>query len=183
MGLKQLYQPESKDPLAAFSQDSFARVGGAGGAGARARPSGGLRRRARRGRLPPLPRLLSAANGLLEVPVTEERFAVRIRGRGPGRMPLLTNYVDPEDESEQAMLPEGADGSIPFANLLDAVIASTSFPGAFPPRAVKHCVVATQGKGAAVLPGERGDLGPLRRRRRLRQLTAPARGHARRGRA
>jgi predicted acylesterase/phospholipase RssA len=152
MGLKQLYQPDSKDPLAAFSQDSFARVGALVEQElARGLPEGcDVVLGVAASRLSP--RLLSAANGLLEVPVTEERFAVRIRGRGPGRMPLLTNYVDPEDESEQAMLPEGADGSIPFANLLDAVIASTSFPGAFPPRSVKHCVVATLGRAPPYCP-------------------------------
>jgi hypothetical protein len=152
MGLKQLYRPDSTNPLAAFSQDSLVRVGTL------------VEEELARG-LPEdcdvvlgivasrlSPRLLHAAGGRLKVPVTEERFSVRLRGRGPGRMPLLTNYVDPDDADEQALLPEAADGSVPFADLLDAVIASTSFPVAFPPRAVKHCVVATKGKTRPFCP-------------------------------
>ena len=152
MGLKQLYRPDSTNPLAAFSQDSLVQVGRL------------VEEELARG-LPEScdvvlgivasrlsPRLLQAAADRLKVPVTEEHFAVRLRGRGPGRMPLLTNYVDPDDEEEQALLPEGADGSVPFADLLDAVIASTSFPVAFPPRAVKHCVVRTKGKAPPFCP-------------------------------
>jgi len=152
MGLKQLYRPDSTDPLAAFSQDSLVRVGSL------------VEEELARG-LPEdcdvvlgivasrlSPRVLHAANGRLTVPVTEEPFSVRLRGRGQGRMPLITNYVDPDAEGEQALLPEAADGSVPFAHLLDAVIASTSFPGAFPPRAVKHCVVTTKDKTRPFCP-------------------------------
>jgi predicted acylesterase/phospholipase RssA len=152
MGLKQLYRPDSTNPLAVFSQDSLVRVGTM------------VEEELARG-LPEScdvvlgivasrvsPRLLHAAADRLKVPVTEERFSVRLRGRGPGRMPLLTNYVDPDDQDEQALLPEAADGSVPFAYLLDAVIASTSFPVAFPPRAVKHCVVGTKDKTPPFCP-------------------------------
>jgi hypothetical protein len=152
MGLKQLFRPDGKNPLAAFSQDSLVRVGTL------------VEEELARG-LPEdcdvvlgivasrvSPRLLHAASDRLKVPVTEERFSLRIRGRGPGRMPLLTNYVDADDEDEQAMLPEGPDGTVPFAALLDAVIASTSFPIAFPPRPVKHCVVETKGKTRPFCP-------------------------------
>jgi hypothetical protein len=69
-------------------------------------------------------------------------------------MPLLTNYVDPDAVDEQALLPERPDGSIPFPGLLDAVIASTSFPAAFPPRAVRHCVVRTRGRSPPFCPEE-----------------------------
>ena len=86
------------------------------------------------------------------MPVTEEHFVVRIRGRGAGRVPLLTNYANPDSLDEQAFLPEAADGSVPFPALLDAVIASTSFPVAFPPRPVKHCVVRTRGRTAPFCP-------------------------------
>ena len=57
---------------------------------------------------------------------------VRIRGRGEGRLPLITNYVDPDSFDDQAFLREASDGSIPFPALLDAVIASTSFLGGLP---------------------------------------------------
>jgi predicted acylesterase/phospholipase RssA len=152
MGLKQLFRPEDVSPVAAFSQKSFQEVGKM------------VERELAEG-LPEScdvvlgivasrlsPRLLEAADGRLKVPVTEERFVVRIRGQGPGRMPLLTNYVDPDTVDEQALLPEGADGTVPFPALLDAVIASTSFPAAFPPRPVRHCVVRTRGRTAPFCP-------------------------------
>ena len=183
MGLNQLFRPDSKSPVAAFSQQSFQEVGAM------------VEEELARG-LPEdcdvvlgvvasrlSPRLIEAAEGRLKVPVTEEHFVVRIRGRGEGRPPLITNYVDPDSLDEQALLPEAGDGSVPFAALLDAVIASTSFPVAFPPRPVKHCVVRTRGRTAPVLPGGVGHHEPLRRRRRLRQLPAPAGRHLRRGRA
>ena len=120
MGLKQLYRPDSTNPLAVFSQDSLVRVGTM------------VEEELARG-LPEScdvvlgivasrvsPRLLHAAADRLKVPVTEERFSVRLRGRGPGRMPLLTNYVDPDDQDEQALLPEAADGSVPFAYLVNS---------------------------------------------------------------
>ena len=152
MGLKQLYRPDGPSSLAAFSQDSLVRVGTL----VEEELSRGLPEHCDvvlgivASRLSP--RLLNAASDRLKVPVTEERFTVRIRGRGPGRMPLLTNYVDLDEVDEQALLPEAADGSVPFAGLLDAVIASTSFPVAFPPRPVKHCVVRTQGKHPPFCP-------------------------------
>jgi predicted acylesterase/phospholipase RssA len=155
MGLTQLYRPEATSPVAAFSQKTFQDVGTM------------VEEELARG-LPEScdvvlgivasrlsPRLLEAAEGRLKVPVTEEHFVVRIRGRGEGRIPLITNYVDPDSLDEQAFLPESADGSVPFASLLDAVIASTSFPVAFPPRAVNHCVVRTRGRTAPFCPDAR----------------------------
>ena len=152
MGLNQLFRPDSRSPVAAFSQESFQHVGAM------------VEEELARG-LPEdcdvvlgivasrlSPRLLEAADGRLKVPVTEEHFVVRIRGRGEGRHPLITNYVDPDSLDEQAFLPESRDGSVPFQHLLDAVIASTSFPVAFPPRPVKHCVARTRGKTAPFCP-------------------------------
>jgi hypothetical protein len=155
MGLTQLYRPDATSPVAAFSQKAFQDVGtmveeelARGLPGSCDVVLGIVASRLS-------PRLLEAAEGRLKVPVTEEHFVVRIRGRGEGRMPLITNYVDPDSVDEQAFLPESADGSVPFASLLDAVIASTSFPAAFPPRAVKHCVVRTRGGTAPFCPEAR----------------------------
>jgi predicted acylesterase/phospholipase RssA len=155
MGLTQLFRSDDTSPVAAFSQKAFQDVGAM------------VEEELARG-LPETcdvvlgiatsrlsPRLLEAAEGRLNVPVTQEHFVVRIRGRGEGRMPLLTNYADPDSLDEQAFLPEAADGSIPFPALLDAVIASTSFPVAFPPRAVKHCMVRTRGSTAPFCPDAR----------------------------
>ena len=155
MGLTQLYRPDATSPLAAFSQKTFQDVGtmveeelSHGLPGSCDVVLGIVASRLS-------PRLLEAAEGRLKVPVTEEHFVVRIRGRGEGRMPLITNYADPDSLDEQGFLPESADGSVPFAALLDAVIASTSFPVAFPPRAVKHCVVRTRGRTAPFCPDAR----------------------------
>ena len=155
MGLRQLFRPEEISPVAAFSQKTFQEVGAMVEEElARGMPeSCDVVLGVAASRLSP--RLLEAAEGRLNVPVTQEHFVVRIRGRGDGRTPLITNYVDPDSLDEQGLLPESADGSVPFAALLDAVIASTSFPVAFPPRAVKHCVVRTRGLTAPFCPEAR----------------------------
>ncbi|HEU4533513.1 MAG TPA: patatin-like phospholipase family protein, partial [Polyangiaceae bacterium] len=70
----------------------------------------------------------------------EERFALRVRGRGAGREPGLTNYVDPAYQFGQPMLPEGADRQVAFAALRELLYASSAFPIAFPPVNLAHCV-------------------------------------------
>jgi hypothetical protein len=87
-----------------------------------------------------VPRFVTTEGERLRLPRVEEHFVVRIEGRGAGRKPRLTNYADPRWEGEQALLPE-EDGEVVFSGLVDALFASTAFPGAFPPQAVKHCVV------------------------------------------
>ena len=87
-----------------------------------------------------VPRMVTTEGDRLQLPRVEEHFVVRIQGRGTGKPPRLTNYVDPKWEGEQALLPE-KDGEVIFEGLVDALYASTAFPGAFPPQAVRHCVV------------------------------------------
>lgn len=87
------------------------------------------------------PRTVRAAKGRLELPTMEEKFALRIRGRGAGRPPSVTNYVEPRYELEQVMLPTGAGGEVPFSSLRDLVFASTAFPLAFPPQRLDHCSI------------------------------------------
>ncbi|HET8540333.1 MAG TPA: patatin-like phospholipase family protein [Anaeromyxobacter sp.] len=87
-----------------------------------------------------VPRVVTTEGEKLRLPRVEEHFQVRVQGRGLGRSPRLTNYVDPSWQGEQALLPE-KDGEVVFAGLVDALFASTAFPGAFPPQAVQHCVV------------------------------------------
>jgi hypothetical protein len=88
-----------------------------------------------------VPRYVTTEGERLRLPRVEEHFVVRIQGRGAGKPPRLTNYVDPKWEGEQALLPE-KDGEVVFSGLMDALFASTAFPGAFPPQAVGHCVVS-----------------------------------------
>jgi hypothetical protein len=87
------------------------------------------------------PRTVRAARGRLELPSMEEKFALRIRGRGKGLPPSVTNYVQPGHEFEQVMLPAGADGEVAFSSLRDLVFASTAFPLAFPPQRLAHCAI------------------------------------------
>ncbi len=89
-----------------------------------------------------VPRVITTEGDRLRLPRVEEHFVVRIQGRGKGKVPRLTNYVDPNWQGEQALLPEGKNGEIIFAGLIDALFASTAFPGAFPPQSVRHCVVS-----------------------------------------
>lgn len=94
-----------------------------------------------------VPRVVTTEGDRLRLPRVEEHFVVRVQGRGAGKPPRLTNYVDPTWQGEQALLPE-KDGEVVFAGLVDALFASTAFPGAFPPQAVRHCVVRGGRSGA-----------------------------------
>ncbi|NNB96488.1 patatin-like phospholipase family protein, partial [Corallococcus exiguus] len=79
------------------------------------------------------PRALQAANGRLDLPRLEEKFAIRIQGRGPGRTPRATNYTTREGRRLELLLETDENGEIPFANLRELLLASMSFPIAFPP--------------------------------------------------
>ena len=98
------------------------------------------------------PRLRPLAGGRTTIPRTLERFALRVQGRGPGRPPRFTNYLDPDSEEEQPALPEEADGSVAFAHVRDLLIASAAFPVAFPPQPVAHCMPVTRGKKPPFCP-------------------------------
>jgi Patatin-like phospholipase len=100
-----------------------------------------------------VPRTVTTEGDRLSLPRVEEHFVVRIQGRGAGKPPRLTNYVDPKWPGEQTLLPE-KDGEVIFSGLVDALFASTAFPGAFPPQAIRHCVVS--GVAAKKCPPEKG---------------------------
>jgi hypothetical protein len=93
-----------------------------------------------------VPRVVTTEGERLRLPRVEEHFVVRVQGRGAGKTPRLTNYVDPRWDGEQVLLPE-KDGEVLFSGLVDALFASTAFPGAFPPQAVRHCIVHGGGSG------------------------------------
>lgn len=100
------------------------------------------------------PLLVETAGGRLELPVAEEKFAVRVRGRGPGRPPSVTNHADPGWAFPQALLPEAPDGQVSFASLRELLFASSAFPVAFPPQPVRHCMV-TAGREPLACPADR----------------------------
>jgi len=83
---------------------------------------------------------VALAGELATIPRTEEKFLLRIRGRGRGREPLLTNYLDANFAFGQALLPlEGANVS-PFESLLNLLLASSAFPLAFSPHPISFCL-------------------------------------------
>lgn len=70
---------------------------------------------------------------------TEAKFALRVRGRGPGKPPLSTNYVGERELMMRPLLPEEEDGSISFESIKQVLLASGAFPIAFEPVSVLHC--------------------------------------------
>jgi predicted acylesterase/phospholipase RssA len=70
---------------------------------------------------------------------TEAKFVVRVRGQGPGKPPMLTNYVGSHELLQRPLLPTEQDGSISFDALKRVLLASAAFPLAFEPVAVAHC--------------------------------------------
>lgn len=85
------------------------------------------------------PRTSTTLAGLdLAPPRIEEKFAVRIQGRGPGVPPRATNYVDPANSAAALLVTDGA-GEIAFSELRDLLFASMSFPVLFPPQEIRTC--------------------------------------------
>ncbi len=80
------------------------------------------------------------AGGKLPLPQSEEKFVVRVTSTGKGARLRATNYVDPDHRVPQAMLPVAADGNIAFESLRDLIYASMSFPIAFSPQPIAHCL-------------------------------------------
>ncbi|NOJ97123.1 patatin-like phospholipase family protein [Corallococcus coralloides] len=100
------------------------------------------------------PRALQAANGRLDLPRLEEKFAIRIQGRGPGRPPRATNYTTREGRRLELLLETDEQGEIPFANLRELLLASMSFPIAFPPQPLRTCAPKASAKPGICLPSE-----------------------------
>ncbi len=100
------------------------------------------------------PRVLHAAAGRLELPRMEEKFAVRIRGRGPGRPPRLTNYVPAREPRAAPLLITDEQGEIAFSELRDLILASMSFPVAFPPQPLFTCTAGETAAPGVCLPEE-----------------------------
>lgn len=102
------------------------------------------------------PRSVRAAEGAIQAPRTEEKFLLRLTGRGADRMPRFANYADPRHGGEQLLLAERADGEVDFATVRDLLFASSAFPVAFPPQPLAHCVVRGGQGPLACPPGAAG---------------------------
>ncbi len=85
------------------------------------------------------------AEGSVPISRVEERFTLRIQGRGLGKAPSVTNHVDPDAPDQHVALATDARGEVPFANLMALLHASSGIPGAFAPVTIPHCLVG-QGK-------------------------------------
>jgi hypothetical protein len=140
LGLDQLHDPKNPQKTSAFSRDAFQKpldlIVKAWNAGL---PEScdvvfGLSVT----RL--VPRTVELETQRLQLPRVEEHFVLRVQGRGPGKPPRLTNYVDPGWDGDQVLLVE-KNGEVVFDGLVDALYASTAFPGAFPPQEVRTCIV------------------------------------------
>jgi hypothetical protein len=154
VGLGVLHGSEAPSPLGAFSRaallDQAERIRQAWERGLRASCDVVLGVSATR----VVPRLVQMPPEQLRLPRIDEQFALRIRGRGPGVPPRLTNYVDPGWQGDQLLLPEGEDGEVPFAALRDLLLASVAFPAAFEPQPLAHCLAKARPDG---LPRCRGE--------------------------
>jgi predicted acylesterase/phospholipase RssA len=154
VGFDQMFTPEGASPLGVFSRDWLERGGTE------------LERIWNEGIDPGCdvvlgisatraePRVLQAAAGRLELPQMEEKFALRVRGRGPGRPPRVTNYVPAREPRPGPLLVTDQGGEVPFSELRDLVLASMSFPVAFPPQPLRTCTVGDTATPGVCLPAE-----------------------------
>lgn len=84
---------------------------------------------------------------VLRVQRQVENFRFRIRGRGPGKPPLLENYTLQHARLPQAVLPletgpEGAAQLRNFDQLVQLLFASSAFPLAFRPQPLNYCITS-----------------------------------------
>lgn len=145
VGFRELFAPERTTALGAFSSASLASAADR----VRARLEKGLPEGmdvvlgVSATRVVPRQRFL--AGGRTSIPRIEEKFVLRIQGRGPGVFPRITNYLEANREDEQVALPSRADGTVSFDDVKSLLLASAAFPVAFQPVPVAHCLVRTQG--------------------------------------
>jgi hypothetical protein len=95
----------------------------------------------------------------LSVPRLEEKFVIRIQGRGPGLVPKLTNYVTPSNHLAQPLLPfvDDDDGNPQASDrnltqLRSVLFASAAFPVAFAPQPIEYCLSKPPREGEVAGP-------------------------------
>lgn len=86
-----------------------------------------------------IPGSLAIRENVLSLPRTEEKFLLRIQGRGPGKPPLVTNYIDEELPLGSPLLPVDGDAEGDFTPIRDLLYASSAFPMAFAPVKLRYC--------------------------------------------
>lgn len=95
-------------------------------------------------------RLPIADRNQMDVARVDERFVVRIRGRGPGVPPSMTNYLARNASVAAPALVTDDQGEVSFDALMQVVFASSGVPVVFPPIALPFCLVG--GDGGDALP-------------------------------
>jgi predicted acylesterase/phospholipase RssA len=81
------------------------------------------------------------APGFPAVPRSLETVMLRVRGQGMGKVPLLTNYIDPAKITPQILLPLSGPDAKGFDSLRQLALASSAFPIGFPPVSLRHCLL------------------------------------------
>jgi len=158
IGVDELYRPDEDTPLSAFSsvalREVAADIGGRWEAGLHEACDvvfGVATTRVH-------PRNVSLPGELISVPRTEEKFVVRVRGRGPWRPPAVTNYVPENPGLPVPLLPlDGVDDTFPA--LEDLLLASAAYPIAFAPVDLDHCLY--DGEGAPTCSPDVADSAPF----------------------
>jgi hypothetical protein len=79
-------------------------------------------------------------DGSVRLPKNEFKFALRIQGQGPGKLPVVTNYVDSHHRLPQALLALGPDPRTHFDRISEVLYASAAFPIAFAPVELAYCM-------------------------------------------
>lgn len=88
------------------------------------------------------PRSVSMADSRLQLPRIEEKFSMRIKGKGFNKPPRITNYFDWHYGVEQTLLPTNVDQEVSFDSIRDLTFASCSFPLAFTPVSLRYCITS-----------------------------------------
>ncbi|MFW7379717.1 MAG: patatin-like phospholipase family protein [Oligoflexus sp.] len=70
-----------------------------------------------------------------------EQFVFRIRGRGPNQAPIIENLMLHNPKTWQPVLPFNGNAEHDFKLFMSVLEASTSFPLAFPPKPIHHCLI------------------------------------------
>lgn len=94
------------------------------------------------------------AEGALQVQQAGETFTVRLRGRGAGVLPSITNVHDPEGADVQPSLVTNAQGEVALQSLVNVVLASSAIPPAFGPVQIAHCLGTRKTPGPPVCLAE-----------------------------
>jgi predicted acylesterase/phospholipase RssA len=157
VGLKQLFDPDKVSRRALFSQDALREtldsIGEVWNQGMAASCDATLGLSTTR--------VTAAKVELIKDRVTlartEAKFVVRVRGRGPGKPPLITNYVGERELLSRPLLPAESSGGVGFESLKQVMLASSAFPLAFEPVPVPHCT-AHAGEGGLICTQDRAEI-------------------------